>query len=64
MLANALAHHIARQPVQMHRGTNRQQRIFGFCAIIAATMPVRMSPVPPVDIPGFPVVLTQASPSG
>ena len=29
-----------------------------------ATMPVRMSPVPPVAIPGLPVVLTQASPSG
>ena len=35
-----------------------------FCAMKPATMPVRMSPVPPVDIPGFPVVLTHASPSG
>ena len=39
-------------------------RSLGFCAIIAATIPVRMSPVPPVDIPGLPVVLTQTSPLG
>ncbi len=30
---------------------------FGFCAIMPATMPVRMSPVPPVAMPGLPVVL-------
>ncbi len=29
-----------------------------------ATIPVRMSPVPPVAMPGLPVVFTQASPSG
>src|SRR5437667_397047 len=36
----------------------------GFCAIKPAIIPVRMSPVPPVAIPGLPVVLTQTVPSG
>src|SRR5881398_1038682 len=36
----------------------------GFCAIKPAIIPVRMSPVPPVAIPGLPVVLTQTMPSG
>ena len=35
--------------------------LFGCCAIIPATIPVRISPVPPVDIPGLPVVFTHAS---
>ena len=64
VLADNLAHDIAGETVQMNRSKNRQQPSFGFCAIIPATMPVRMSPVPPVDIPGFPVVFTHASPSG
>jgi hypothetical protein len=36
----------------------------GNCAISPATIPVSMSPVPPVAIPGLPVGFTQTVPSG
>src|ERR1039458_7099648 len=36
----------------------------GNCASIAATIPVRMSPLPPFAIAGFPLVFTATRPSG
>ena len=64
MLTHTLAHYIAGKAVQMHRGNTAAKAFLGCCAIIPATMPVRISPVPPVAMPGLPVVFTQASPSG
>src|SRR6266699_3382677 len=42
---------------QAHAPTRAASKGERFCAIKAAQTPVRTSPIPPVAIPGFPVVL-------
>ncbi len=51
-------------PCRCTAASTARNAYLGFCAIIPATMPVKISPVPPVAMPGLPVVLTHASPSG
>ena len=49
--------------MQIHRRQTPRIDASGNCATNPATIPVRISPVPPVAMPGLPVVFTQASPS-
>src|ERR1039457_4052515 len=51
-------------PCRYTAATAARGMLFGICAITPAVMPVRMSPVPPVAMPGLPVGLTHAVPSG
>ena len=73
-LAFALASHIAGQAVQINGSDDRivRRRWSGIrsafpcrpCAQNPATMPVRMSPMPPVAMPGLPLWFTHTRPSG
>src|SRR5271157_3853473 len=51
-------------PCRCTAATAARAASFGICARTPAVIPVRISPVPPVAIPGFPVGFTHADPSG
>jgi len=64
MFTDCFTSHNPLPGVEMHCDENSIQIRSGFCGDKNCNHPVRMSPVPPVAIPGLPVVLTQTVPSG
>ena len=57
---------IAREAVQIYAETRAvcANGAYRYCAVSPASIPVSTSPVPPVAMPGFPVELMHALPSG
>ena len=50
MLIHRLRRKVPRQPMQIDRRLHRLATSSGYCASIAATIPVRISPLPPFAI--------------
>lgn len=60
-----LAHGQVRgQAVQVDGGLHGAGGVAGYCARSPAMRPVSRSPLPPLPMPGLPVVLTATRPSG